>query len=195
MAFIAKTAFEPAVTNLRNNDVQNVAGQFVTVSDDTAAAADCSAGLLVTQYALLDSEAYSGAKNGNAWQFAVAADGTKGNPFIYAFNSYDVNEVSANGNTWRVGAKTLGLGLPAGITGTFTQIVEGEQYRFGSGNFSTLPGTAADKYCTIVNGLLVASSTAPSAGVGVYFEYLRKTQFTEGVYPGGDAYVLRARKA
>ena len=198
MSFIANTAFEAAVTNQQFSATQNVAGTFVTVADSVATPADCSAGFLVQQYKLMDNDGYTGVLNGNTWQFQVAADNTEGAVGaggIFAFNSYDVNKVAdpANAaNIYQVGARTLGIGLPEGEVGVFTQIIPGEQYAFGAGNFSTAPTGATTIYCTITNGLLVASATPPTAASGLYFKLLRQGVFTEGTWSGGTKYVCRA---
>lgn len=197
MASIANTAFEPKVTNLQRNNTQNIAGTFGTVADGTFTGAICPSGFLCTQYNLIANEGYAsfGILNTNTWEMVAAADGESAigdHTGIYAFNSYDVPKATnANGNVWNVGANTLGLELPAGELGTFTEIIAGEFYKFGVGNFSTAP-TSGAIYATIVNGLLVASSTAPSAGDGLCFHILAEEGFTLGARYGFDGYILKA---
>lgn len=157
MAFIAQTAFEPRMWNNRNNDLQSIPGLYGAVDGDgDFVPADASAGLLVNKGDHLAEGGY---------QMTLAADGTAD---VYACHPTDVQRVGVNGNTYAVGRSTLGLGIPAGTKDTYTKCIPGETYAFGPGNFSTLV-TTTNKYATIVNGLLVGSSTEPAAGTGIYF--------------------------
>lgn len=207
--FTENTMFESHVSNVTRNGIQNVAGKFGTYTANTYAPLDCSAGMLCKQAALLPNSAYVGIKvknasgvsqdilNSNAWYFIAAADGkgTQGDHTgIYAFCSYNVSQATNGDNSWNIGFRTLGLGLPAGETGNFTELIVGEEYAFGKGNFSTAPADAAYKYATIANGLLVASATAPAAGTGVYFEILRTEAVTEGIDDWGDKYIVKVKR-
>lgn len=204
MASIANTAFEVKVTNIQRNNTQNVAGKFGSFSDDTFTPDVCASGFLCTEASLLPNEGYETLGpngdpilNGNSWYMVAATDGAAGalgdHTGIYAFNSYDVPKATNNlGNVWNLGANLLGQELPADEIGTFTEIIVGEQYKFGAGNFSTAPSAGAI-YATIANGRLVASSTAPSAGDGVAFVILRQEGFTVGArYAGFDGYICKA---
>lgn len=200
MAFIANTMFEVKVSNSVRNQTQHVPGKFGTGTGVLFAAADCSAGFLAVQNGLIPSEGYEsfGILNGNTWYFNQATNGTSGGRYgdhtgIYAFDNYDVNKAVSGENKWNLGAKTLGVGLPAGERGDFCEIIIGEQYTFGAGNFSTAP-TTGSKYATIANGLLVASAEAPAAASGVYFEILRSIPVNEGTSFAGTGYVLRAAR-
>ncbi|MBQ0125477.1 MAG: hypothetical protein KBS59_04030 [Clostridiales bacterium] len=209
MAFIDKTMFEVTVSNSVRNQTQNVPGKFGTNTGASFVAADCSAGTLCVQNGLIPSEGYeaipSGGStvsilNGNTWYYNVAADGTKGmlgdHTGIYAFNNYDVNKVGSGDLQFNLGAKTLGVGLPAGNRGDFCEIIIGEQYTFGLGNFSTAPSAGVSTgYATIDDGFLVYSASAPAAGSGVYFEILRTKNMNEGTSYWGKGYVLRALRA
>lgn len=206
MAFIEKTMFEVKVSNSVLNQTQNVPGKFGTGTGSSFVAADCSAGLLCVQNGLLPLEGYeefvdgAGAYrflNGNSWYFNAAANGLAGGRYgdhtgIFAFNNYDVQKVGAGDQQYNLGAKTLGLGLPAGNRGDFTEIIIGEQYTFGAGNFSTAPTAGTSKFATIADGLLVASASAPAAASGVYFKILRTINLNEGTSFAGVGYVLEA---
>ena len=208
MAFLKNTMFEIAVSNSVHNQTQHIPGKFGTGTGEGFSKADCSAGFLTVKNGLLPLEGYEGITvngnpllNGNAWYMNACADGKASGFFgdhtgIYAFNNYDVSKaISTNGkNIWNIGFDTLGLGLPAGERGDFCEIIIGEQYAFGSGNFSTVPTDATYKYATIANGLLVASKSAPAAGSGVYFEILRSAPVTEGATNWGTKYVLLAKR-
>lgn len=191
MPSIPKTGFEVKVTNMQYNATQNIAGVLHNGKDEVEA---CPSGFLCTRKALLPNSGYAGVRNGNAWIMEAAVSGAPSAagtvPKIYAFNSYDVNRVGQGNNTWMMGANTFGLELPAdGIPGTFTEIIEGEQYVFGSGNFSTLPADVTTTiYAAIADGLLVASATAPPAGAGFWFEITAKVNPTVGTRSWGDAY-------
>lgn len=202
MAYIAQTAFEVKNSNIRHEDMQNIPGVFGSVSDNVFTAADCSAGFLCKQSALTKSEGYEsfGILNGNTWQFVAAADGiATGKPGdatgIYAFNCYNVSSaVDVAGNVYHVGtANTLGLGLPAGERGDFTELRVGEKYKFGKGNFSTAPDDGLI-YATIANGLLVADDEAPTDG-SIYFEILYEEGFNRGARYAFDGYVLRCLRS
>ena len=202
MAFIANTMFEVKVSNSVNNQTQNVPGKFGTGTGAGFTAQDCSAGILCVQNGLLPLEGYEAANrlNGNSWYFNVATDGNDGllgdHTGIYAFNNYDVSKAvstNGNGNQWNVGFETLGLGLPAGNRGDFCEIIIGEQYTFGAGNFSTAPGEGVSTgYATIANGRLVYSASAPADGSGVAFQILRTIPVNEGTTYWGLGYILKA---
>lgn len=207
MASIANTAFEVSNSNVTRNEMQTIAGKFGSVSGTTFTSEICPAGFLCVQGALLPNEGYEGKGpsnanilNGNTWQFLTAETGnvdgfTGDHTGIYAFDCYDVQKLAHNGNAWMVGANTLGLELPAGERGDFTEIIIGEQYTFGKGNFATLPTDATYIYATIDDGLLVASASKPAGGTGVYFEIMRTKPFTVGArYAGFDGYVCRAKR-
>ena len=202
MAFIDKTMFEVTVSNSVNNQTQNVPGKFGTGTGTGFTAQNCSAGLLCIRNGLIPSEGYEDLStpilNGNTWFFNAAVDGEDGllgdHTGIYAFNNYNVNRAVSGNNAWNVGANTLGLGLPAGDRGDFCEILIGEQYTFGTGNFSTAP-TDGSLYATISGGLLVASATAPEADSGVYFKILRSKNINEGTSFWGTGYVLEAARA
>lgn len=205
MASIANTAFEVTVSNITRNNTQNVPGQFGTGTGSGFKSEICPSGFLCVQGALLPNDGYQGLGpasanilNGNTWEFIAAANGNSGtygdHTGIYAFNSYDVSKaVGNNGNMWMLGSNFLGLELPAGQVGDFTEIIIGEQYTFGTGNFSTAPSGSTTIYATILNGRLVASATAPAAGTGVYFQILRNKTFTVGTRSTGNVgYVCKA---
>lgn len=202
MAFIDKTMFEVTVSNSVNNQTQNVPGKFGTGTGSGFAPADCSAGILCVRNGLIPSEGYESVTpailNGNTWFFNVATDGEEGfsgdHTGIFAFNNCNVNRAISGANAWNLGANTLGLGLPAGERGDFCEIIIGEQYTFGSGNFSTAP-TSGSLYATISAGRLVASASAPSAGSGLYFKILREKNVNEGTSFWGTGYVLQAVRA
>lgn len=196
MAHIDNTFFEVKNSNLINNGMQNIAGVFENASTPEI----CPSGFLCVKTERIPCEGYPNLQNGNQWVFNAAASGAPATgitPEIYAFNSYDVNEVSGiNGNIWRVGAETAGLELPAGEIGTFTKIIPGEIYRFGVGNFTTTPTSLPDyRYVTIANGLLVAANSAPAAGSGIVFEILGEAaeNFTVGTWNGGQCYRMIAK--
>lgn len=203
MASIANTAFEVSVSNWTRNETQNVPGYFGSGTGTEFAGDICPAGFLVVRSELTESEGYEsfGVLNGNTWRFVAAPDGiVDGRPGdhtgIYAFNSYNVNSVAQGGNVWKVGANTLGLELPADVRGDFTELIVGEQYTFGAGNFSTLPSDLTTTiYATIGNGLLVAGSTAPTDG-GIYLKIYRQKPFTVGTrYAGFDGYVCEVLRS
>lgn len=207
MATIAKTAFEVLVSNITRNETQNITGIFGAGADAAFTSEICPSGLLCTRQALLANAGYEGVTgedgeptifNGNAWKMIAAENGASGGRYgdhtgIYAFNSYDVRKVQSGNNVWQLGANFLGLELPANERGTFSEIIIGEQYSFGVGNFSTAPAGATAIYATINNGQLVAGTTVPTAGTGVYFKILRTKAYTEGTHTAGfNGYVCEA---
>lgn len=180
---ISNYAFQPRRWNNRFDDLQTVTGLFGSFSGDTFTPAACNAGFLCNKG--------DGIPAGGAYMVA-AADGSEK---LYACNPTDVNRLSDGSNTWAVGVETLGLGAREGVKAPFTEIKEGETYAFGPDNFSTLVDTT-NKYATVVNGLLVGASTAPSAGDGWYFELdaeLGIDFFVEGNYNAFARYNLVAK--
>lgn len=206
MAFIANTAFEVKVTNASRNNTQNVAGKFGTGTGADFAGADCSAGYLCIRNGLIPSEGYESVVNaggtpailnGNTWYFNAAASGTVAgrtgdHTGIYACNSFDVNKVGSGNQIYNLGVNTLGLGTLAGERGTFTELIVGEQYKFGAGNFSTAVTTQG--YATIANGQLVPSASAGTDGA-VYVRILRTEPFNEGTSFAGTGYVVEVCRA
>lgn len=189
MASIANTAFEVSVSNITRNETQNIPGYFGSGTGESFVADICPSGFVCVRSELTLSEGYEAQNilNGNTWRMIAATSGiVEGRPGdhtgLYAFNSYDTAMAyqNINGNQWRIGANTLGLELPAGVRGDFTELIVGEQYTFGAGNFSTAPTDLTSTiYATIVNGLLVAGSSAPTDG-SVYLKIYRQKNFTVG---------------
>lgn len=200
--------FELKISNGAFNQTQNVAGKFGSFAGTTFTGAVCHAGQLVVPHSLIPSEGYEGLTdyqgnsfsllNGNTHYMVNAANGTSGGAYgdhtgIYACNSYDVNKATSGSNVWNIGANTRGLDLPANERGDFSEIIIGESYAFAAGNFSTLPADSTYVYATISNGFLVAATSAPAAGSGVYFEISPYTyEDTEGSSAAGTVYVLKA---
>ncbi len=185
MAFIEKTAFLPRIWNNRNDDLQNIAGQFGAMDSDTWVPADCSAGFFCNKGEHLADGGY---------KMTVAADGKKD---VYVCNPSDRQRGKVGGNLYAEGVNTLGLGIPAGVKDTFTKMIPGETYAFGPGDFSTIVDTT-NKYATIANGLLVGAASAPAAGTGIYFvldEGLGIDVFTEANYAAFNRYNLLCCKA
>lgn len=179
MAYIDKTAFEARVTNNRFNDLCNVAGLY----QESDAAADCSAGLLVVPSELADCEGFTDVKNENTYIFVAAATTDVASQEIYACNTYDTQLLGDGaGNQYFIGRRTLGLGVPAGRYGNFTKIIfDGSHiYRFGEGNF-TAELTTGDIYATIDDdGLLTATDTEPTDAGTAYFKVMGTGNFIEG---------------
>ena len=199
MAFTANTAFEVKVSNSIFNGTQNVAGKFGSFADDTFTPADISAGFFAVQNSLIPSEGYESLTNpilnGNTWYFIAATsgivDGFMGDHTgIYAANTYDVSKLTDGGDiTINFGAKTLGLGIPAGETGDFTELIVGEQYKFGAGNFASTP--TVGQYVTVSSGKWSASSgSAPTTGA-IYGQVLRSEPINEGASFAGTGYVVK----
>ena len=177
MAYIEKTAFEPRITNNEFNELCNITGRY-QVSD---ADADCSAGLLVVRGEQLPCAGFKGIKNENAFYMNAAGAAANADTGVYACNTYEWPTLGGrNGNNYAVGTATLGLGIPAGRDGTFTEIVfDGKHaYRFGEGNLSTAIGE--NTIFTIANGLLVPAAAAPTATGAIYFKLKGTGNFTEG---------------
>ena len=177
MAYIEKTAFEPRITNDEFNELCNITGRY-QVSD---ADADCSAGLLVVRGEQLPCAGFKGVKNENAFYMNAAGTAANADTGVYACNTYEWPTLGGrNGNNYAVGTATLGLGVPAGRDGTFTEIVfDGKHaYRFGEGNLSAAIGE--NTIFTIANGLLVPAAAAPTATGAIYFKLKGTGNFTEG---------------
>ena len=177
MAYIEKTAFEPRITNNEFNELCNITGRYQVSEAD----ADCSAGLLVVRGEQLPCAGFKGIKNENAFYMTAAGAAANADTGVYACNTYEWPTLGGrNGNNYAVGTATLGLGIPAGRDGTFTEIVfDGKHaYRFGEGNLSTAIGE--NTIFTIANGLLVPAAAAPTATGAIYFKLKGTGNFTEG---------------
>ena len=132
MAYIAKTAFWPRVSDHVFGETLNITGKFVNASGDKET---CSAGFLCTKKELMPCEGYENLgpasaqvtiKNGNSWLMQSAAGAvTSEGDGIYACNTYEVNilEDPVTGNRYKVAANTLGLPAPKDYPVTYTRIV------------------------------------------------------------------------
>lgn len=185
MAFTANTAFELKVSNHEFDSTANITGVFGAGSGAEFTPADCSAGWLCTRQALTQNEGYpSGVMNGNTWEMIAATDAAVLGDTIYACNPHNVQEIAGrNGNVYKIGPETLGLGIPAGERDTFTRIdfLSGDRhYRFGVGNLTTALST--NKFLTISAGQLAPAASAPTTAGALYFKVLGTGTFTEGAY-------------
>lgn len=179
MAYIAKTAFEAFLTNNSNDTLCNVAGLY----QESGAAADCSAGLLVVRNGKTPCEGYpAGVYNSNTWYMEAADSSATADSVVFACNTYDNQLLSApNGNAYFIGLETLGLGVPAGRYGNFTRINfdNYSQYAFGEGNLTAAIDDEA--YLTIgAGGLLTPAAAAPTDTGAIYFKIEEQGQFVEG---------------
>lgn len=193
MAFIEKTAFEARITNNDRENLSHIAGLYQASA--SAAAADCSAGLLCVKIVQTPCEGFSGVNNENTWIMEAAADADNAESVIYACDPYDVQLLPGKGgNLYAIGTETLGLGVPAGRYGNFTRIdFDGESvYRFGEGNVTV--NTEGDTYFTIYDGLLTSVAEQPTDAGAIYFMVVGKGNFTEGAGQSFGYYDLLACK-
>ena len=193
MASIAKTMFSQRVTNAVHDDLANITGLFLNGDEE---AEICAAGFLCTRSAQLESEAYAGVYNENAWEMIAATDDADVYTGVYACNTYNVNQITdtAHGNVYKIGQSTLGLEVPAGERGTFTKIdfaSNDKIYRFGEGNVDGEVGTKT--FFTIDDGLLVPADSAPATAGAIYFELVGTGAQIEGTYAAMNYYDLMAK--
>lgn len=187
MAYIANTAFEAKVTNAVFDETANITGVFQNSSN---APEICSAGFLCVRGDRLENNGYTGIKNKNAYYMKAA--GASDNGPIYACNTYNVAQTidPSTGNTYKIGANTLGLPIPAGERGTYTRIdFDGgdKKYRFGIGNASAELST--NTFFTIANGQLVPAAAAPTANGAVYFTLIETGTFPAVGTRAGFGYI------
>lgn len=202
MAYIAKTAFWPRVSDRVFGETLNITGKFVNASGNKET---CSAGFLCTKKELMPCEGYENLgpneaqvtiKNGNSWLMQSAAGAvTSEGDGIYACNTYEVNilEDPVTGNHYKVAANTLGLPAPKDYPVTYTRIVfdGGKIYRFGEGNVNGTVG--AKTFFTIKDGLLIPADKPTAVGTP-YFKLLGNGNFTEGAEGSFGFYDLEACK-
>lgn len=191
MAYIEKTAFEARITNNEFEALCNITGKYQV----SAAAADCSAGVLCVRVSQLPCEGFPNVMNENAWVMNAATADTNANDVVYACDTYDAQKLSNGRNTYYVGHETLGLGVPANEYGNFKRIdFDGESvYRFGEGNFTAAIGE--NGFATIgANGLLTPAEEAPETAGALYFEVRGTGNFTEGTTNSFGYVDLCARK-
>lgn len=178
MAFLSSTAFEARVTNNEFNGLCNITGKYQVASAD----ADCSAGLLCVRGDLLPCEGFgSTVFNENAFYMASAAGTELATEPIYACNMYEAQMATVKGNEYFIGTETLGLGIPAGRYGTFTQIIfDGvHKYRFGVGNLTN--ALSDNGYAVLAaGGMISATDSAPSDAGTPYFKVMGSGAFVEG---------------
>ncbi len=224
MPSITNTAFEVYVSNSKENATQNITGKFskqsVKGNADNFKPDECPAGFLCIPDSPLPNEGYdtvygkgdagtwkeaTGLVNGNSWYMVAAASGklpyySGDHTGIYACNTYNVAQAKLGNMAINIPGKTLGLPIPAGERGDFTELIVGEQYNFGAGNFSTLPDS--DNLLVVIeNGLLKAQ---PNVGKGgklptdgsIFFRVAKLDgRFTEGAFDAGAKYTLLCLRA
>ena len=179
MATIQKTAFEARVTNNQFDVLANITGLY----QESSAAADCPAGLLVVRGDNLPCEGFgSEVFNENAYYMTSCASDVMGTEPIYACNMYEAQLVPVKDNKYFIGTETLGLPVPAGRYGTFTRIAfDGvSKYRFGEGNFSASVASTDTHAILHGDGLLEPTTSAPSDAGTPYFLIKATGTFTEG---------------
>lgn len=194
MPHIEKTAFEPKNTNGVYNGLGNVAGLFRSPSGAVKIPEECPAGYLCVQDALMPLDGYD-ASNGNTWYFkpceeakvdGLPADRTG----IYAANTYRVESVEDGDSQYNLGLNTLGIPIPELERGTFTELMLGEVYKFGEGNFATPPNEG--DYVPIVGPIFGAGdSTPPDDDGAVWGEVLRIEPFNDGPRYYGNGYCVK----
>ena len=179
---ISTYAFQPRKWNNRFDDLQTITGLYGSWSGTTFVEASCNAGFLCNRDAGIPA-------GGN--YMLIASDGSKK---LYACNPCDVERIGDDKNLWAVGVETLGLGLPSGKKGPFTEIKDGETYAFAPSNFSTIVD-ASNTFATVADGLLVGASELDSSFAGWYFELDKELGidfFVEGNYNAYSRYNLVA---
>lgn len=180
MSFTANTAFERRIPANEYIVHANVAGLYQASSVN----ADCDAGQLCVANGRVLVEgmpASMNVYNENTYYMNAATSSATANDVIYACDTHETQLLTApNGNAYRVGTETLGLGVPAGRYGNFQRIIfDGtRRYRFGEGNVTI--NTAGDSYLTIDNGKLSSVTAKPSTAGDIYFEIVETGNFTEG---------------
>lgn len=199
---MAKYMFEVTVSNSVNNQTQNVAGKFGTGTGSGFVEAVCNAGTLCVRNGNIPVDGYEDFEivNGNTWYFnattanVIPAGRTGDHTGIFAFNNYDVNKATdAAGNSYNIGANTLGISLPQGMRGDFTELIVGEQYTWGADNFSAAVST--NKFFSVGAGKWVPAASAPTTSGVVYAELVRTKNVTEGTHNWGVGYVLEIKRA
>ena len=188
--------FEVKISNVSRNNTQTVTGMYGTGTGEGFAAAACPAGTLVKPNGELPMEGYTAQNltNKSAFYMNAAADGTGtygDHTGIYFSSSKDVDVQ----NGYALGIKTLGLTIPAGERGAYTECIVGETYAVGADNFTTVPNGTTNKFATSANGLLTPVDAAPAAGTGVYFELAGTSPVNQGVRYWGERYYIRARRS
>lgn len=190
MAYIANTAFEIKVSNHEFDSTANITGIYQASSQNEA----CSAGFLCVREAQTPNEGYTGINNTNTWTMNAATAAANQMEPIYACNTFGVNELAdpVTGAVYKAGTNTLGLPVPAGVPGTFTEIKFNNVfiYRFGIGNVNGTIST--NKFFTISAGLLVPAAAAPTTSLTPYFALLGTGNFTQGAYNGFQYVEVRA---
>ena len=184
MAFTEKTAFEARLTNNENDILSHVAGKYIDPNNNSNYA-DCDAGQLVvrnangSQKVLCEGFESANVYNDNTWVMVDASASANVDTPVFACDTYDTQLIGSGENNYFIGARTLGLGVPAGRCGNFTRInFDGQSiYRFGEGNFSAFPDK---QFATIANGKLVPTASAPATAGAIYFQIVNGGVFVEG---------------
>lgn len=198
-----RCGFEVIVSNSKNNDTQNVTGIAINGDGD---AEEAFAGGLYVQSEKTLNEGYTanGLHNLNTPYMQLAEGGAvEGKPGdhtgIYACNTYDVNKLSDGGLLIiNFPGKTLGLITPAGERTDYTELIVGEQYKFGEVNFANadISGLADGDVVEIENGVFKKGSLDSVEAGYVYGKVHEFRAFTEGANHGTMGVIVEiCRKA
>lgn len=195
MPHIENTAFEPKNTNGVYNGLGNVTGLFRSPSGTAMIPEECPAGYLCVQDSLMPLEGYDSATNGNSWYFKPCAtpkvDGLPADRTgIFASNTYKEVEVKGDDLVYELGVNTLGIPIPELERGTFTELMVGEVYKFGEGNFASPPNEG--DYVPIDGPMFGAGASEPPDDDGaVWGEVLRVEPFNDGPRYYGNGYCVK----
>lgn len=193
-----RCGFEVIVSNSKNNDTQNVTGIAINGDGD---AEEAFAGGLYVQSEKTLNEGYTanGLHNLNTPYMQLAEGGAvEGKPGdhtgIYACNTYDVNKLSDGGLLIiNFPGKTLGLITPAGERTDYTELIVGEQYKFGEVNFANadISGLADGDVLEIENGVFKKGSLDSVEAGYVYGKVHEFRAFTEGANLGTKGVIVK----
>lgn len=129
----------------------------------------------------------SGHKDMNKLTFAYEATPTAGKA-VYIADPVTISSGSVNGNTYRIGAKTLGLQAAAGEYIAWRKLEVTDQFLLGADNFASAP--TVGQYAVRTNAS-VDFTPAASVTTGFHIAIDKTMKITEGLDATTTAYLCR----
>ena len=162
----------------------NRSGIYVVGSTPTAV----SSGAICVPTGLAPSVYGAGLVDFNKFTFATEATLTAGIP-VFVADIVKVSEAVGMGNTYRIGAKTIGLSAAAGEVVAWRELGHTDQFYLGAENFVTAPTVGQFAKRTVSSVDYTPSATLGATGFHIKID--AQEIFSEGSTASTPVYLCR----
>jgi len=149
------------------------------------------AGAFVILGALASSEVYNTFTGGSAkdWnKFICTAPTAVTNKGVYVVDPVKVSDGTINGNVYRMGDKTLGLGANSGEPVALRRLDMSDQFLLGADNFVSAPTVGQYAILTAGSTVLTGSAGVPASGFCVAID--QTVTLSQGITANGSGYLV-----